>query len=75
VDELVPSPKVQDQAMTLPSPSLDVSVKFAVRSVVEKVKLAVGGLLSGGGSGAVTVTSLVIWAWAPSLSVTSSLTG
>ena len=68
--ELVLSPKFQEREAMLPSLSLELSVKLAVRPEVVKPKLATGGTLAG----AVTVTDLVTALLAPPLSVTVSVT-
>ena len=66
----MPSPKVQDQLVMVPSVSMDESVKVATRSAVALPKLAVGATLA-----AVTVTeALAVLLLAPSSSVTVSVT-
>ena len=67
--ELAVSPKSQDQPVRVPSPSVELSVKFPAKSVVEAVKPAVGAWL-----GAVTVTDWLVLSLAPSSSVTVSVT-
>jgi hypothetical protein len=67
----LPSPKSQAQETTLPSLSVEVSVKLAARSEALVVNEAFGGLLV---AGSVTVTDWLALSPAPSSSVTVSVT-
>ena len=46
--EVLPSPKFHEREAIEPSLSVELSVKFTLRPLIESLKLATGGTLAGG---------------------------